>query len=103
MGSGCGRQCVATVAAEVEVAETAIQSPPGLQSLRVQFQSGEISAAGCRPMLQDVNAEVFVCRSNDEALILGIDSASGASSMHDVALGKVPLPQLCAVNGSVVG
>ena len=55
----------------------------------MQYQLGQIVAAGCQPLLEDVNPEVFVCRSSDEALILGVDSSSGATSMHDMALGKV--------------
>lgn len=40
-------------------------------------------------MLEDVNPEVFLCRSNDKALILGVESSNGESSMHDIALAKV--------------
>lgn len=40
-------------------------------------------------MLEDINPEVFVCRSSDEALVLGVESSQGASSMYDVAFGKV--------------
>lgn len=74
--------------------DRAVQPRPGSavapsQQLRVQYQSGQIAAAGCRPMLEDVNPEVFVCRSSDDALVLGVESSSGASSMHDIAFGKV--------------
>ena len=44
-------------------------------------------------MLEDVNAEVFVCRSNDQALILGVESTNGPNSMHDIALAKVQSPR----------
>lgn len=50
-------------------------------------------------MLEDVNPEVFVCRSSDEGLILGVESAHGASSMYDVAFGKVRAYCQASVSG----
>lgn len=88
-GQRCRSLAARAVAAEADVVEGKLRSPPSHEGIRVSFQSGQISAVGCRPMLEDVNAEVFVSRSSDEALILGLESGNGASSMHDIALGKV--------------
>ncbi len=81
---------VEAVAAETREVERGWKEASGpSQTLRLHYQSGQIAAAGCQPMLEDVNPEVFVCRSSDEALVLGVESAHGASSMYDIAFGTV--------------
>ena len=81
---------VQAVAAETKELEKGWKEASGpSQALRLHYESGQIAAAGCQPMLEDVNPEVFVCRSSDEALILGVESAHGASSMYDIAFGTV--------------
>ena len=78
------------IAAETKELEKGWKEASGpSQALRLHYESGQIAAAGCQPMLEDVNPEVFFCRSSDEALILGVESAHGASSMYDIAFGTV--------------
>lgn len=77
------------IAAETEQVEQLTGKANPSASIRLTYQSGQIAAAGCQPMLEDVNPEVFVCRSSNEALILGVESSNGASSMYDIAFGKV--------------
>ena len=82
-------QAIAAETNKTEKGSQAAKKP--LQGLRLHYQGGEIFAAGCQPMLEDVNSEVFVCRSSDEALVLGVESDS-AKSMYDIAFGKVCVP-----------
>lgn len=89
---GCKIKAVAAETNQAE-AETHVVAKASAQSLRLYYQGGNIAAAGCQPMLEDVNPEVFVCRSNDESLTLGVGSADGARSMYDIVFGKVT-PQL---------
>jgi hypothetical protein len=93
---------LARASAATSPAKTAVSAPllsglPGIkkgaaaesQLLRLHRQGRDIILEGGMPLLEGLSEQGFVNAVTEDSLVLGFESANGATSMVDIAIGQV--------------